>query len=107
MKSSLPIQVRQPASSVKLEQAGKNLLTVKNDAVMLEYACLHVGGWTQTTLPDSSSAWTRLITDSAAKSLGFVRFAGDTGSWWFSWLRKVRLEVFETEDASHLMSLVR
>jgi hypothetical protein len=74
---------------------------------MLEHSSLLVHGWTRTTLADAAEAWIRPITDSAARPLGFVRYQKLPALSWFFWLRKVRLDVFETEDASHLMSLTR
>ena len=69
---------------------------------MLEHATLHLGCWTSAT-----EGWTRTVTDAAGNPLGFVRFVGSTKASWFSWLRGARLEVYETDDASHLMTLVR
>jgi hypothetical protein len=74
---------------------------------MLEHASLLIHDWTQTTLPDGERSWIRPVTDAAGQRLGFVRFAGDPKGSWFSWLRKVRLDVYETEDAAHLLSLSR
>ena len=74
---------------------------------MLENASLLVHGWTQRAEPDGGRAWIRPITDTAGHPLGFVRLAGDARGSWFSWFRKVRLDVFETDDASHLMSVSR
>jgi hypothetical protein len=36
-----------------------------------------------------------------------VRHAGDPASTWVAWLCKTRLDVFETDDASHLMSATK
>jgi len=74
---------------------------------MLEHSSLLVHGWTRTTLADAAEAWVRPITDGAARPLGFVRYQKLPALSWFFWLPKVRLDVFETEDASHLMSLTR
>ena len=74
---------------------------------MLEHATLHIHGWTRSTQPDGAEAWTRPITGAAGQPLGFVRSQKLTAHSWFFWLRKLRLDVFETEDASHLMSLTR
>ena len=67
---------------------------------MLEQASLLVHGWTQQEGP-----WTRPISDAAGRPLGFVRLGGEAGTSWLSWFRKARLDVFETEDASHLMTV--
>jgi hypothetical protein len=74
---------------------------------MLEHSSLLVHGWTHTTLAEAAEAWVRPITDGAARPLGFVRYQKLPAQSWFFWLPKVRLDVFETEDASHLMSLTR
>jgi hypothetical protein len=74
---------------------------------MLEHSSLLVHGWTRTTLADAAEAWIRPITDGAARPLGFVRYQKLPALSWFFWLPKVRLDVFETQDASHLMSLTR
>jgi hypothetical protein len=74
---------------------------------MLEHSSLLVHAWTQATLADGEPAWIRVITDAGAHRLGFVRFVGDPRRSWFSWLRTLRLDVYETDDASHLMSLAR
>ena len=71
---------------------------------MLEHSTLLVHGW---RCADASALWTRAITDAFGQPLGFVRFEGDLAGSWFSWLRKVRLDVRETEDASHLMTVAR
>ena len=72
---------------------------------MLEHSFLLVHGWSR--VDDSPGAWARAVTNDGGRRLGFVRFEGDPLASWFSWLRKARLDVFETEDASHLMSLTR
>jgi hypothetical protein len=74
---------------------------------MLEHSCLHIEGWTRQALPTGETTWRRRITDAGGLPLGHGQLVGDAGAWWFSWLRSLRLEVYETEDASHLMSLVR
>jgi hypothetical protein len=73
---------------------------------MLEHAALLIHAWTHKPLPDGP-AWVRPITDSTGFPLGFLRFDGEPNASWFAWLRKVRLDVFETDDASHLMTLTR
>ena len=74
---------------------------------MLEHSALLVYDWTQAVQPDGKNAWIRRIADAAAQPLGFVRCERHFTPTWLSWLRKVRLDVFETQDASHLMSLTR
>lgn len=74
---------------------------------MLEHASLLVHGWQKKVEPDGGLAWMRPITDAAGQPLGFVRFDGAARGSWFSWFRKVRFDVFETDDASHLMSVTR
>ena len=74
---------------------------------MLEQPLLLVHAWTQATLPNGEPAWIRAVADGGGKRLGFVRFVGDPKGSWISWLRKVRLDVYETDDASHLFSLTR
>jgi hypothetical protein len=74
---------------------------------MLEQSSLLVHAWTHDTEPDGGLAWIRLVTDATGRPLGFVRLAGNPHGSWFSWFRKVRLDVFETDDASHLMSVSR
>ena len=69
---------------------------------MLEHSSLLVHGWLH-----RPPLWTRPITDSTGRSLGCVHLEEIADASWFSWLRKVRLDVYETEDASHLMSLTR
>lgn len=74
---------------------------------MLEHSCLHVTSWTRDTRTGSTSVWLRRICDKGAHPLGFVRFAGEPRRSWFSWLRGARLDVYETEDESHLLTLIR
>jgi len=74
---------------------------------MLEHAVLLVHAWNQEAIAEGGAAWIRRITDSVGTPLGFVRFEGDPALSWLSWLRKIRLDVFETDDASHLMTLTR
>jgi hypothetical protein len=74
---------------------------------MLEHSCLHVDAWTLTEMGDLVQAWIRRIRDAGSKPVGFVRFHGQAPPSWFSWLRGARLDVYETDDASYLMSLVR
>jgi hypothetical protein len=73
---------------------------------MLEHSPLLIHPWTYKPLLDGA-AWVRPITAAAGLSLGFLRLDGEPNPSWFAWLRKVRLEVFETDDASHLMTLTR
>jgi hypothetical protein len=73
---------------------------------MLEHSPLLIHPWSHKPLADGP-AWVRPITDSAGLALGFLRLDGEPNASWFAWLRKVRLEVFETDDASHLMTLTR
>lgn len=73
---------------------------------MLEHSTLLVHPWTRTTLADGADAWIRPISDAASRPLGFVRLQYAPLSWLF-WVRKLRLDVFETEDASHLLSVTR
>src|SRR4051794_10031633 len=74
---------------------------------MLEHENLLIHVWTRTNTPDGISAWLRPITNASGRSLGFVRFEGNPDASWLAWLRRIRLDIFETEDASHLMSLTR
>ena len=69
---------------------------------MLEHSSLLVHDWFC-----EAPTCTRSITDMAGQPLGYVRLEAVEDATWFSWLRKVRLDVYETEDASHLMSLTR
>jgi hypothetical protein len=71
---------------------------------MLEHTILFLQPWSRAS---GAAPWQRRVTDSAAKPLGFVRSVAPVRGSWFSWLRRTRLEVYETEDASHLMTLVR
>lgn len=74
---------------------------------MLEHSILVLHAWAHSPQADGARAWTRTVCDAAGRSLGFVRFAGAPSSSWFSWFRTLRLEVYDTDDASHLMSLTR
>ena len=74
---------------------------------MLEHATLLLHDWTHAALSDGERAWIRPIRDVNGHSVGFVRFVGDPQGSWFSWFRKARLDVYETEDAAHLLSLTR
>jgi hypothetical protein len=74
---------------------------------MLDYTTLLIHPWTQSAQPDGSIAWIRQIAEIAGRPLGFVRLDRRSADSWFFWLRQLRLDVFETEDASHLMSLKR
>jgi hypothetical protein len=74
---------------------------------MLEHPALLIHDWQPADHAEAAPAWTRAIATSARQPLGFVRLAGETGTSWFSWLRKVQLDLFETDDASHLMSVTR
>src|SRR5690242_11430614 len=76
------------------------------NVVMLEHSCLHVAPWTPTRA-DAFQSWIRPISASPSTPLGFVRLEGAFRTAWFSWLRSVHLDVYETEDASHLMRLIR
>src|ERR1051325_5705327 len=51
--------------------------------------------------------WQRRVTDGTGVPLGAVCYEGAAPGTWFPWLRRIRLHVLETEDASHLMTLVR
>lgn len=70
---------------------------------MLEQACLVAHPWIRA---DATTLWTRRITDSAGAYLGFVRLEPPLPGW-FAWFRSLKLSVFETEDASHLMTVTR
>jgi hypothetical protein len=74
---------------------------------MLEHATLLFHDWTHATLSDGERAWIRPIRDVSGHSVGFVRFVGDTQGSWFSWFHRARLDVYETDDAAHLLSLTR
>jgi hypothetical protein len=71
---------------------------------MLEHPTIFLQQWTRASF---ASPWQRRVTDMTAKPLGFVRCILPTKGAWFSWLRRTRLEVYETEDASHLLTLAR
>jgi hypothetical protein len=71
---------------------------------MLENACLLIHGW---KLNDADASWRRAVTDQTGQSLGFVQYQPPKSDSWFAWFRRARLEVYETEDASHLMTLIR
>jgi hypothetical protein len=73
---------------------------------MLEHSTLLLHEWTRSTTPEGPT-WVRPIADGAGRRLGFVRHQKLAAVSWLFWLRKVRLDVFETEDASHLMTLTR
>lgn len=74
---------------------------------MLEQSTLLVHAWMRQVSSDGAASWVRLITDAAKRPLGFVRLVGEPPSTWMSWLCKTRLEVLETDDASHLMSVTK
>jgi hypothetical protein len=74
---------------------------------MLEEADFLVHAWSRHAVSNGESAWIRNITNSSSKQLGFVRFDGDPERSWWSWLRQVRLDIFETEDASHLLTILK
>ena len=74
---------------------------------MLENSTLVALAWTRTTLADGAVAWVRVINDAAGRPLGFVRYQKLAPTPWLFWLRRIRLDVFETDDASHLMTLNR
>lgn len=74
---------------------------------MLEHSTLLLHGWTHQPNLEGGFWWVRPIADAADQPLGFVRAVGEKPDAWFSWLRRQRLEVFETQDASFLMSLTR
>lgn len=71
---------------------------------MLEHMSFYLQPWNRAT---ADAPWQRRITDIRARPLGFVRCIFPVRGAWFAWLRRTRLEVYETEDASHLMTLVR
>src|SRR5687767_6376745 len=70
---------------------------------MLEQACLLAHPWSRA---DEKSPWTRRITDLAGAYLGVIRLELPSPGW-FAWLRSLKLSVFETADASHLMTVTR
>lgn len=74
---------------------------------MLEQASLLVQAWMQAPNGGGGALWTRSISDADQKPLGFARLDRHTRSTWLPWFRKLRIDVFETEDASHLMSVSR
>lgn len=74
---------------------------------MLEEASLLLHSWSRYETAENEWVWRRRITDGAGKMLGFVCFEGEPERSWWHWFRQQRLDVFETEDASHLMSLTR
>jgi hypothetical protein len=74
---------------------------------MLEHASLFIHGWTRSIQADGLEAWTRSIVDADGRQLGFVAYQRLAANSWLFWLRKIRLDVYETEDASHLLSLMR
>jgi hypothetical protein len=74
---------------------------------MLEQATLVIHAWAQMSQVDGTFAWTRRIDNGAGLPLGFLRFVGDPSGSWFAWLRALRLEIFETDDASFLISVTR
>jgi hypothetical protein len=69
---------------------------------MLEHLCLLVEPWIS-----DEEGWARRITDPEGHYLGVVRYAPSLRIGWFAWLRKLRLDVFESEDGSHLCTLTR
>jgi hypothetical protein len=71
---------------------------------MLEHTSFFLQPWNRAS---GVSPWQRRVTDITAKPLGFVRCISPVRGSWFSWLRRMRMEVYETADASHLMTLVR
>ena len=73
---------------------------------MLEHSTLLLHEWTRSPTPDGQT-WVRPIADSAGRRLGFVRHQKLAAMSWLFWLRKIRLDVFETDDASHVMTLTR
>jgi hypothetical protein len=97
----------QPSLSLNLQQEfswviGRITLTI--GTIMLEHTCLLIHGWNPS---DADASWRRVVTDSAGQPLGFVQYQPPRQDSWLAWLRRTRLEVYETEDASHLMTLVR
>jgi hypothetical protein len=84
---------------------------------MLERPGLLLSPWTLATpelppvvhdKPRRGRARVRLIRDLATgEGLGFARWSGGSSSPLFSWLSRQEIEVFENEDASHLLTLVR
>ena len=74
---------------------------------MLENTTLLLLPWMHVPDAGDGPAWIRRITEASGAPLGFVRLDGEPRTSWLSWFRKIRLDVFETEDASHVMSLTR
>ncbi len=74
---------------------------------MLEHATLRVLNWTQVKQPGGGLGWTRSIETLDGQPLGFSRVVDDCQGIWFSWLRRIRVEVCETPDASLVMTLTR
>ena len=74
---------------------------------MLENSTLVALAWTRTTLADGTVAWIRAINGVDGQPVGFVRYQKLAPIPWLFWLRSIRLDVFETDDASHLMTLSR
>ncbi|HZZ82097.1 MAG TPA: hypothetical protein VFE62_26595, partial [Gemmataceae bacterium] len=79
-----------------------SLVTCHSSLIMLEHATLLLHEWKA-----DGAAWARSITDGAGQPLGCVRLESDPRTFWFSWLRRVKLDIFETDDASHLMTMTR
>ena len=105
---------RQIDKLLKLRQNSKSGLPRQGDTgkyrnciPMLEESILIVEAWSHHDISAGKRAWIRRINDRAGHSLGFVQFDGDLNRTWWSWFRKLRLEVFETDDASHLMTITR
>jgi hypothetical protein len=74
---------------------------------MLEQSGLLLGGW-QPSWPEAGAPRTQPVLDLAtARPLGFVR--SKAGLRWpvLRWLSRPALEVYETEDASHLCTVAR
>lgn len=69
---------------------------------MLEHLHLLLHAWAH-----GPAGWSRLVTGPGGESIGLVRFVGDPAGPWLSWFRGLRLEVFETQDESHLLTLTR
>ena len=74
---------------------------------MLEQSTWLLEPWNFVAKANDGAAHIASIRDTAGNPLGFVRLDGDARTSWFSWLGRVRLDVFETDDASHLMTLRR
>jgi len=68
---------------------------------MLEHSSLRLHGWSRV-----GSAWQRTVTDVQGNVLGTIRFPPVAPSW-FSWFVRPRLEILETADNAHLMTMVR